>query len=256
MGRACIVTGSRSGIGLEIALQLLRLGDTVVLCSRSISSLPDQSEEVQGFVDAKKAFLVSADLGTEQGCLELMRSGLRLLENELDVLVNNAGLFFTVNTEETSTELWQKTQALNLDAAFHLTKAAAPHLAKTKGSIINISSVASYRPESGALAYCVSKAGLDMLTRGTAQDLASKGVRVNAINPGEVQTPIFKSSGMSDQEVEKYMAKWASLNPLGRVGVPADIANLAIFLADSSKAGWITGQCIVVDGGQRSFASQ
>ncbi|KAK9818952.1 hypothetical protein WJX74_006769 [Apatococcus lobatus] len=195
MTRACIVTGSRSGIGLEIALQLLQLGDSVVLCSRSIASLAEDHEAIQQYLDAGKAFLVSADLSTEAGCAELMETGLQHLGDRLDVLVNDAGLFYTCSTEETSKEVWRNTHALNLDAAFHTTKAAAPHLAKSKGSIVNISSVASYRPEAGALAYCVSKAGLDMLTRGTAQDLAHKGVRVNAINPGEVQTPIFKTSG-------------------------------------------------------------
>lgn len=84
-----------------------------------------------------------------------------------------------------------------------------------------------------------------------------QGIRVNAINPGEVLTPIFKTSGgMSDREVEEYTAKWSQLNPLGRIGQPQDIAHLAIFLADNEKAGWITGQCIVVDGGARSFACQ
>ena len=80
---------------------------------------------------------------------------------------------------------------------------------------------------------------------------------MNAINPGEVQTPIFKTSGgMSDQEIKEYVTKWSELNPLGRIGQPKDIANLAIFLLDNDKAGWITGQCIVVDGGARSFACQ
>ena len=74
-----------------------------------------------------------------------------------------------------------------------------------------------------------------------------QGIRVNAVNPGEVETPIFKTSvGMSDQEVKDYIAKWSELNPLGRIGQPKDIANLAIFLLDNEKAGWITGQCIVV----------
>jgi NAD(P)-dependent dehydrogenase (short-subunit alcohol dehydrogenase family) len=126
---------------------------------------------------------------------------------------------------------------------------ASPHLIKTKGSIVNISSVTGLRSFPGVLAYCVSKAGVDQLTRCAALELAAKGVRVNAVNPGVVVTEIHKRGGMSEADYDKFLEHSKTTHPLGRVGNAAEVAELVFFLA-SEKAAWITGATYQIDGGR------
>jgi NAD(P)-dependent dehydrogenase (short-subunit alcohol dehydrogenase family) len=138
---------------------------------------------------------------------------------------------------------------VNLRSVFHLMQLAVPHLTKTKGNIVNISSVTGLRSFPGVLAYCVSKAGLDQLTRCAALELAPKGVRVNAVNPGVVVTEIHKRGGMSETDYEKFLEHSKTTHPLGRVGDPSEIADLVFYLA-SEQAGWITGATYQIDGGR------
>jgi NAD(P)-dependent dehydrogenase (short-subunit alcohol dehydrogenase family) len=126
---------------------------------------------------------------------------------------------------------------------------AAPHLIKTKGNIVNISSVTGLRSFPGVLAYCVSKAGVDQLTRCAALELAPHGVRVNAVNPGVVVTAIHKRGGMSAENYENFLEHSKTTHPIGRVGDPKEIAELVFYLA-SEKASWITGATYQIDGGR------
>jgi NAD(P)-dependent dehydrogenase (short-subunit alcohol dehydrogenase family) len=125
----------------------------------------------------------------------------------------------------------------------------APRLIETKGNIVNISSVTGLRSFPGVLAYCVSKAGLDQLTRCAALELAAKGVRVNAVNPGVVVTEIHKRGGMDEEAYANFLEHSRTTHPLGRVGKPGEIADLVLFLA-SEKASWITGATYSIDGGR------
>ena len=120
---------------------------------------------------------------------------------------------------------------------------------KSKGNIVNISSVTGLRSFPGVLAYCVSKAGLDQLTRCAALELAPKGVRVNAVNPGVVVTEIHKRGGMSEEDYRAFLEHSKTTHPLGRVGDPREIAELVFYLA-SVNAGWITGATYPIDGGR------
>jgi NAD(P)-dependent dehydrogenase (short-subunit alcohol dehydrogenase family) len=138
---------------------------------------------------------------------------------------------------------------VNLRSVFHLMQLAAPHLVKTKGNIVNVSSVTGLRSFPGVLAYCVSKAGLDQLTRCAALELAAKGVRVNAVNPGVVVTEIHKRGGMDEADYEKFLEHSKTTHPLGRVGDPSEIAELVFYLA-SERAAWITGATYQIDGGR------
>jgi NAD(P)-dependent dehydrogenase (short-subunit alcohol dehydrogenase family) len=126
---------------------------------------------------------------------------------------------------------------------------ATLHLIETKGNIVNVSSVTGLRSFPGVLAYCVSKAALDQLTRCAALELAPKGVRVNAVNPGVVVTEIHKRGGMSEADYEKFLEHSKTTHPLGRVGDPKEIAELIFYLA-SEKASWITGGTYQIDGGR------
>jgi NAD(P)-dependent dehydrogenase (short-subunit alcohol dehydrogenase family) len=138
---------------------------------------------------------------------------------------------------------------INLRSVFYLMQKCVPFLAETKGNIVNVSSVTGPRSFPGVLAYCVSKSAVDQLTRCSALELAEKGVRVNAVNPGVVVTNIHKRGGMNDEGYEKFLEHSKTTHPLGRVGEPAEIAELILFLA-SDKASWITGATYEIDGGR------
>jgi len=124
-----------------------------------------------------------------------------------------------------------------------------PHLEKVKGNIVNVSSVTGPRAFPNVLAYCVSKAGVDQLTRCSALELAPKGIRVNAVNPGVVVTNLHKRSGMDEEEYENFLEHSKNTHPIGRAGKPEEVAELIYFLA-SEKAAWITGATYEIDGGR------
>jgi len=138
---------------------------------------------------------------------------------------------------------------VNVRAVFQLMQMATPHLIKTKGNIVNVSSVTGLRSFPGVLAYCVSKAAVDQLTRCAALELAPQGVRVNAVNPGVVVTEIHKRGGMSEDAYERFLEHSKTTHPLGRVGDPKEIAELVFYLA-SERAAWITGATYQIDGGR------
>jgi NAD(P)-dependent dehydrogenase (short-subunit alcohol dehydrogenase family) len=139
--------------------------------------------------------------------------------------------------------------SINVRSVFYLMQSCLPHLERTRGSIVNVSSVTGLRSFPNVLAYCVSKAAVDQLTRCSALELASKGIRVNAVNPGVVVTNLHKRGGMSDEDYEKFLLHSKSTHPIGRPGDPGEVADLIYFLA-SDKAGWITGATYSIDGGR------
>ena len=167
----------------------------------------------------------------------------------LDVLVNAAGVIGSGTIETTGDADADAMMDINVRAPFRLMRAAAHALAETRGSIVNVSSVAGLRAFPGVLVYCVSKAALDQLTRCAALDLAPKGIRVNAVNPGVVVTNLHRRGGMTQESYEKFLEHSATTHPLGRPGRPEEIADLIAFLA-SDRAGWITGATISIDGGR------
>src|SRR4030095_11748313 len=175
----------------------------------------------------------------------------RALDNagRLDVLVNAAGHIASGSIENTSLAAWDAMMNVNLRSVFHLMQLASPHLIRTKGNIVNISSVTGLRSFPGVLGYCVSKAGLDQLTRCAALELAAKGVRVNAVNPGVVVTEIHKRGGMSDEAYAAFLEHSKTTNPLDLHGTPEEIAELIFFLA-SDRASWITGATYSIGGGR------
>ena len=169
--------------------------------------------------------------------------------NQIDVLINAAGIIANGSVEDTTLNDWDEMFDVNLRSVFNIIQKSVPHLEKTKGNIVNVSSVAGTRAFPNLLAYCVSKAAVDQLTRCVALELAPKGVRVNAVNPGVVVTNLHKRGGMADEQYENFLERSKTTHPLGRVGNPEEIAELIYFLA-SEKAGWITGATHQIDGGR------
>jgi NAD(P)-dependent dehydrogenase (short-subunit alcohol dehydrogenase family) len=167
----------------------------------------------------------------------------------ITTIVNAAGIIATGTIENTSDQAWDEMLDVNLRAPFRLMRAAVPHLTRSKGTIVNVSSVTGLRAFPGVLAYCVSKAGLDQLTRCAALEMAPHGVRVNAVNPGVTISNLHRRSGMNEAAYAAFLERSKETHPLGRAGQPDEIADLIWFLA-SDRSGWITGETISIDGGR------
>ncbi len=244
--KVVLVTGATSGIGHAIAVKFAAESAHVAALGRNQNAL---REVETALTDAGAEALVLAvdvtkrDEGQRAIDATIARFG------RLDVLVNAAGHISSGTIEDTSLAAWDAMMDVNLRAVFQLMQMATPHLIKTKGNIVNVSSVTGLRSFPGVLAYCVSKAALDQLTRCAALELASRGVRVNAVNPGVVVTEIHKRGGMGAAAYEVFLEHSKTTHPLGRVGDPQEIAELVFYLA-SEKASWITGGTYQIDGGR------
>ncbi|HSB08600.1 MAG TPA: glucose 1-dehydrogenase [Blastocatellia bacterium] len=245
-GKRVIVTGASSGIGRATAELFLSQGATVALVGRRENALAAVVERASA--TNKTALVIAADLSDEHQSEYCIAHATEMMGG-LDVLVNAAGILKGGRIEATTLELWDEMMNINLRSIFHLMKLAVPHLERSKGNIVNVSSVTGPRSFPGVLAYCVSKAGLDQLTRCAALELASKGVRVNAVNPGVVVTGLHRSGGMNDEAYEAFLEHSKTTHPLGRVGEAGEVADLIHFLA-SDRAAWITGATVSIDGGR------
>jgi NAD(P)-dependent dehydrogenase (short-subunit alcohol dehydrogenase family) len=245
-GKVILVTGATSGIGHAVAVRFAQAAAHVVAIGRDQSELHAVKDEIEQA--GANAAAIAADV-TDEGQLRHALNQAIDRFGGLDVLVNAAGHISSGTIENTSLEAWDAMMNVNLRAVFQLMQIAAPHLIKTKGNIVNVSSVTGLRSFPGVLAYCVSKAAVDQLTRCAALELAPKGVRVNAVNPGVVVTEIHKRGGMSKEDYEGFLEHSKTTHPLGRVGEAKEIAELVLFLA-SEKASWITGGTYSIDGGR------
>lgn len=244
--KVVIVTGASSGIGRAAAIKLANEGASVVAVGRNEKELTSLSSKIGPDGGSIKAHL--ADV-TELFQVERIVSETLRGYGKIDVLVNSAGIIKNGTIENTTIDDWDKMLNINLRSVFILTQKCVPHLAETKGNIVNVSSVAGPRAFPNILAYCVSKAGIDQLTRCTALELATSGVRVNAINPGVVVTNLHRRSGMEDDAYNAFLEHSRETHPIGRPGTAEEVAELISFLA-SEKASWITGATYEIDGGR------
>ena len=240
-----IVTGASSGIGRATAERFLTEGATVALVGRRETALRDVLSQHSS---AGNAVIISADLSDERQTESCIAQAVELM-GTIDVLVNAAGILKSGRIEDTTLELWDEMMNINLRSVFHLMKLAVPHLERTRGNIVNVSSVTGPRSFPGVLAYCVSKAAVDQLTRCVALELAAKGIRVNEVNPGVVVTELHRSGGMNEEAYAAFLEHSKTTHPLGRVGRPDEVADLIYFLA-SDRAEWITGATVSIDGGR------
>jgi meso-butanediol dehydrogenase/(S,S)-butanediol dehydrogenase/diacetyl reductase len=237
-----LITGASSGIGAAIAIEFAEAGWSVMAAGRDegrLEEVADVSENISTW---------AGDLVESEDCDELIADTLDEF-SAIDCLVNSAGVLPRGNAEETTDEQWRDTLAINLNVPFYLSRAAMPSLLKTEGSIVNMSSFWGLRAGPKALAYCVSKGGLIQFTRAMALDYAGDGVRVNAICPGGVDTPMLAEAAVeADTDVDSFLSMVAEGSPNKRIADPSDIAALVLFLA-SDAAKHITGTAIPIDGG-------
>jgi NAD(P)-dependent dehydrogenase (short-subunit alcohol dehydrogenase family) len=244
--KVAIITGASSGIGRATAQLFAENGTKVVAVGRNEKELNALRDEIQPKNGSFKVQLADVRETTQA---ERVINDTVETYGQIDVLVNSAGIILNGTIENTTLDEWDKMMNINLRAVFYMMQKIVPHLEKTKGNVVNLSSVAGLRAFPNVLAYCVSKAAIDQLTRCSALELAAKNIRVNAVNPGVVVTNIHKRGGMDDAEYQNFLKNSKKTHPLGRVGDASEIAELIYFLA-SDKASWITGATYSIDGGR------
>ena len=239
-GKVAIVTGATSGIGMATARKFAEQGGKVAAAGRK--------KEVLSKIAGANIRTYAVDLLNERdtaGFVQKVREDF----GGIDVLVNAAGIIANGTIENTSLADYDLMMNINVRSLFQLTQLALPSIIERKGNIVNVSSVTGLRAFPNVLAYCVSKAAVDQLTRCAALELAPKGVRINAVNPGVVRTNLHRNSGMNEDSYAAFVERSKTTHPTGRIGEPEEIADLILFLA-SSKAGWITGVTYSIDGGR------
>lgn len=241
-----VVTGATSGIGRATALRFARDGAAVLALGRKATALADVAQQVTA---AKgRCVTLEIDLTTESAPRTIVDAAISAFGG-VTTLVNAAGIIANGTVEHTTDSAWDEMLDINLRVPFRLMRAFTPSLIASRGSVVNVSSVTGLRAFPNVLAYCVSKAGVDQLTRCAALEMAPHGVRVNAVNPGVVVTNLHRRSGMNEDNYGKFLERSKETHPLGRPGDAQEIADLIWFLA-SDRAGWITGETISIDGGR------
>ena len=248
VGKVILVTGASSGIGAATAVFLSKLGAQLSLTGRNVENL----QKVCNDCDKSAAtFLTPGDLTKEADIEKIVKNTVDHY-GKIDVLINNAGIIETGTIENTTLAQYDRLMNSNVRSIYYLTMLAVPHLVKTKGNIVNISSVNGIRSFPGVLAYNVSKAAVDQFTRCVALELAPKGVRVNCINPGVILTELQKRGGMNEEQYAAFLERTKETHALGRPGKPDEVAATIAFLA-SDLASNITGVSVPVDGGRHAM---
>jgi 3-oxoacyl-[acyl-carrier protein] reductase len=244
-GKVAVVTGASKGIGASIARHLADEGAAVVV---NYASSKEGADRVVAEITGKggRAVAVQADLARQADVRRLFAEALKAF-GRLDVLVNNAGVYEFAPLEAVTAEHFHKQFDLNVLGLLLASQEAVRHFGPAGGSIVNISSVAATAAPPTASVYSATKAAVDAVTRSLAKELGPRKIRVNAINPGMVETEGWHAAGIGESEFRKQVE---AQTPLGRIGQPQDIAPAAVFLA-SDDSSWITGETLHIAGGFR-----
>ncbi|HEY3100287.1 MAG TPA: SDR family oxidoreductase [Methylomirabilota bacterium] len=243
--RYALVTGSTKGIGLGIARAFVREGARVVVHSRSAADCAAVAKTLGG-----AAVPIAADLGRADEVRRLATTALDAMDGRIDILVNNAGQPRVAPSTELAEADYRATMDLNLTAYFLLAQAIGRQMIERgRGSIINVGSINGNVAFPQRLAYCVSKAGVNMLTKVLAIEWAAHGVRVNCLAPGYVETPFIQ--GLASQGILDTR-KLAARTPMGRLGTPDEMGAAAVFLAGDESA-FVTGAILTADGGWQAY---
>lgn len=243
--KVVLVTGASSGIGADAARHLAQLGARVSIIGRNKDRLYQVADEIKNAGSPTPLAIVA----------DITKDAERIVDEtikhfgQLDVLVNNAGTAKLDTTCDLKISNLNRTFETNVLAVIILTQLCVPYLEKTKGNVINVSSIAGFKPIPNHTSYCVSKAAQDQFTKCASIDLAKKGIRVNAINPSFIRTPVFERTGVPIEAINKLFADLKSKYPVGRTGEVSDTSAAIAFMADNNAAGFLTGILLPVDGG-------
>ena len=257
-GKRALITGATSGIGQACARLFVKEGATVVATGRNEAALTALTAEL-----GPKCLSVAGDLTEKDACAKVVGEAAKLAGG-ISTLVNCAGVLKGGAVGSIDLDNFMFNLKANTISVFEMMEHAIPHLKEVGGaggaSIINVSSVNGLQSFGGCASYCASKAAVDQLTRCAAVDLAPDGIRCNAVNPGVVVTELQKRGGLDDAAYAAFLERSVGVtHPLaasrGACGAPDEVANLIAFLA-SDKAGFITGDCIAIDGGRQCLGAR
>jgi dehydrogenase/reductase SDR family member 4 len=242
-GKVALITGGGRGIGKAITKKFAEAGASVVIASRKMENLKATADELASLPG--KVIPMECHVGRKEQ-LEGLVQAIEKQLGPVDILVNNSATNIGQGPSlEVTDDMVDKMVDVNIKAAMRLIRLTVPKMIEKKaGSIINIASIAGLRPQPGGLLYSFTKAGLIMMTRTWACEFGQKGVRVNAIAPGLIQTDFSEFFWKN----EKYRAKLEATQPIGHIGMPDEIGFAALYLA-SDEASYVTGQVVVIDGG-------
>ena len=240
-GKRVVVCGGSRGIGRSVALGFAEAGAAVSICARSAGPLEETRNEIAA--NGVPAHAAGCDLADGPAVLAYVEEAARALGG-LDVLVNNASGFGATDTEEG----WNAGLSVDVMATVRASRAALPHLERTRGNIVNLSSISGFMPSKRTPAYAAVKALLVNYTASQAQMLAPKGIRANGVAPGSIEFPGGSWEKRRTSDPKLYEGILRSI-PFGRLGAPEEVAEVVLFLA-SPRARWVTGQTVIVDGGQ------
>lgn len=253
--KIAVITGSSKGIGKAIALALARSGQYsgIVTNSRNLKEAQQVSNEIRKSEGDCDSIAISADISREEDCILLIEETIKKYRR-IDVLVNNAGIQKDLPLAETKLTDWYRIISVNLTGPFVCSREAIKYMQRqqnpTGGCIINISSVHQIIPKPHYIPYSTSKAGIDMMTKTMALELARYGIRANVVAPGAIETDMNIDLQTNREELENTLKRI----PVGRIGKAEEVANVVEFLA-SDKASYVTGTTFIVDGGMTLYSS-
>uniref|UniRef100_A0A0K0EL32 3-oxoacyl-[acyl-carrier-protein] reductase n=1 Tax=Strongyloides stercoralis TaxID=6248 RepID=A0A0K0EL32_STRER len=261
-GKVVIITGSSTGIGKAIAYEYAKNNAKIVIVARSLTTLNNTANEfINNGINKDNILIISVDISNDDSAKIIIDKTIKKF-GKLNILVNNAGVNGKPGiTDFEAIELYDYITKINVRAVIKLTEEAIPYLKKTKGNIINMSSISSSYPLRTTIYYSMSKASLDIYTKGLAGRLANDGIRINSINPGFVETSIFtkgpaqqgKEIGF-DEMLEKMKPIIKNKVPLQRFGKPEEVAKFVLFIS-SDNANYCTGGNYIIDGGLKILPS-
>ncbi len=243
--KVALVTGGAMGIGKAVAKLLAKRGAKILIVDKSEEAALKTVSEIRSVGSIAEFF--KADVSNIQNCSDAIDKVIELY-SQLDIVSNNAGIQRYGTVESTPENEWDEVMDINLKSVYYICKFAIPHLKKTKGSIVNMTSVQAFATQRGVAAYTTSKHALIGLTRSMAIDFARDGIRVNCVAPGTVETPMLKYAAALDPNPESVYENCKNMHPIGRIAQPEEIAEVVAFLA-SGRASFVTGSCYLVDGG-------
>ena len=242
--KVAVVTGGAGGIGRASALAFAREGAAVSVID--IEEGNSVTEEIRS--DGGTSIFLKTDLSSAAGCKNAVQETASALGG-IDYLANNAGILFMGSAEETSEDDWQHVININLSSLFWMSKYVIPEMrARGGGAIVNVASIHGYQTHQRMVAYCTTKTAILGLTRAMAIDHGHENIRVNAVCPGAIDTPMFRKAISGEEDPEAVRNVWANAALVKRVGQPEDIAETVLFLC-SDQASFIAGQSYLVDGG-------
>ena len=241
-GKVAIITGSGAGIGEEAAVKLAAMG--VKVCCNSVTDTAAKvAEKIRG--QGGEAIFVKADVSQPKDAERIIAETVKSFGG-IDILVNNAGTVIPGNVENTTLGDWERTLAVNVTGVYLVSQAALPYLKKTKGTIVNTSSVVALKGIKERFAYTASKGAVSAMSRSMAADLLEFGIRVNCLSPGTTYTPSLEQRFKKFPDYDKAKAAFIARQPMGRLGEAGELADAIIYLV---QATFCTGTELSVDGG-------